>query len=245
MGKADLHLHTTFSDGSATIREVLAGVARSGALDVIAVTDHDTIAGAELAQQLVAQHQYPFEVIVGAEISSREGHIVGLFLRENVRRGLSAAATVAAIHAQDGLAFAAHPFFHDRPLRHRRAMDSVGRLAAALPFDAIEVDNSTPFLGRANRRARRFAVAHTLTPIGASDAHILAAIGKSHTLFPGTTTADLRRALVAGATRVGTIGYTPRELAAYFRFWCGYGRPRRGTDGEFATVLTAGRAVGE
>lgn len=245
MGKADLHLHTTFSDGAATIGEVLDGVARSGALDVIAVTDHDTIAGAELAQQLVAQRRYPFEVIVGAEISSREGHIVGLFLRENVTRGLSAAATVAAIHAQGGLAFAAHPFFRDRPLRHRRAMDSVGALAAALPFDAIEVDNSTPFLQRANRRARRFAAAHTLTAIGASDAHILAAIGKSHTIFPGTTAADLRRALVAGATRVGTTAYTPRELAAYLRFWCGYGRPRRGTDGEFAAVLTTGRAVGE
>jgi len=245
MGKADLHLHTTFSDGAASIMEVLKTVSSVGALNVIAITDHDTIAGAELAQQLVARHGYPFEVIVGAEISSREGHIVGLFLRENVARGLSAAATVAAIHAQNGLAFAAHPFFHDRPLRHRRTMDSVGALAGKLPFDAIEVDNSTPFLEKANLRARHFAAAHTLTAIGASDAHIPAAIGKSHTIFPGTTAADLRRAIVAGATRVGTLAYTPRELAAYFRFWCGYGRPRRGTNGEFATVLTTGRAVGE
>jgi len=245
MGKADLHLHTTFSDGAATIIGALEAVARSGALDVIAITDHDTIVGAELAQQLVARHRYPFEVIVGAEISSCEGHIVGLFLRENVARGLTAVATVAAIHAQGGLAFAAHPFFRDRPLRHRRAMDSVGALAGQLPFDAIEVDNSTPFLERANLRARRFAAAHALTAIGASDAHIPAAIGKSHTIFPGTTAADLRRAIVAGATRVGTLAYTPRELAAYFRFWCGYGRPRRGADGEFAPVLSTGRAVGE
>ena len=245
MGKADLHLHTTFSDGSATITDVLDGVARSGALDVIAVTDHDTIVGAELAQQLAVRHRYPFEVIVGAEISSREGHIVGLFLRENVTRGLSAAATIAAIHAQGGLAFAPQPFFRDRPLRHRRAMDSVGALAAALPFDAIEVENSTPFLGQANRRARRCAAAHALTPIGASDAHILAAIGKSHTLFLGKGAADLRRAIVAGATRVGTIAYTPRELATYFRFWCGYGRSRCGTDGDFAAMLTTGKAGGE
>ncbi len=245
MGKADLHLHTTFSDGAATIGEALETVARRGTLDVIAITDHDTSAGAELAKQLVARHRYPFEVIAGAEITSREGHIVGLFLRENVARGLSAAATIAAIHAQGGLAFAAHPFFHDRPLRRRRAMGSVGVLAGALPFDAIEADNGTPFLGWANRRARRFAAARALTAIGASDAHIAAAIGKSHTIFPGTTAADLRRAIVAGETQVGTLAYTPRELAAYFRFWCGYGRAPRGQDGELATLLNTGRAIGE
>jgi predicted metal-dependent phosphoesterase TrpH len=245
MGKADLHLHTTCSDGATTVVEMIEAVARGGTLDVIAITDHDTIAGAEVAQRLVARHRYPFEVIVGAEISSREGHIVGLFLRENVARGLSATATVAAIHAQGGLAFAAHPFFRDRPLRHRRAMDSIGALAGELSLDAIEVDNSTPFLERANARARRFAAARALTAIGASDAHIPAAIGKSYTTFPGATATDLRRAIAAGETRVGTLAYTPRELVAYFRFWCGHGRRRRDTDGVSTTALTTGRPVGE
>src|SRR4051812_47299411 len=150
MGKADLHIHTAYSDGEPSVQAVLEAVATRGELVAIAITDHDTIAGAELPRHLVSQGGYPFEVIVGEEVTSREGHIVGLFLDAPVPSGLSAAETVAAIHAQGGLAFAPHPFFNDRPWRQRRTMESVGALAATLPFDAIEADNSTPGLEVAN-----------------------------------------------------------------------------------------------
>jgi len=224
MGLADLHIHTAYSDGAPTVQAILATVAAQHTLSVIAITDHDTIAGAQLAQQLVAQRGYPFELIVGEEITSREGHIVGLFLQEAITPGMGAAETIAAIHAQSGLAFAPHPFFNDRPWRSRRTMDSVGALAATLPFDAIEVDNSTPFLERANLRARRFAACQQLPALGASDAHILAAIGKSYTTFPGNTAADLRRAIADGTCQAGAQPYRSAELLAYFRFWLGYGR---------------------
>ena len=227
MGKADLHLHTTYSDGAITIRALLDTVGTRGELAVIAITDHDTIAGAEAAQRLAQQGRYPIEVIVGEEVTTRQGHIVGLFLRETIAPGLSAAETVAAIHEQGGLAFAPHPFFNDRPLRQRRAMDSIGRLAAELPIDAIEVDNSTPFLEWANHRARRFALHHRLPMLGASDAHILAAVGKSFTHFSGHTALDLRRAILAGTVGAGSRQYNVRELCCYLRFWLGYGRPTR------------------
>ena len=230
MGAADLHIHTTYSDGAPTVQAVLAAVAARRDLAIIAITDHDTIAGAQLARKLLAERAYPFEIIVGEEITSREGHVVGLFLQEVVPPGLSAADTIAAIHAQGGLAFAPHPFFNDRPWRARRAMDSVGALAGSLPFDAIEVDNSTPCLEWANARARRFAARHDIPALGASDAHIVAAIGKSYTVFPGTNTADLRRAIVSGTCRAVTHPYHATELLGYFRFWLGYGRPARATD---------------
>ncbi|HEX6740109.1 MAG TPA: PHP domain-containing protein, partial [Vicinamibacteria bacterium] len=136
----------------------------------------------------------------------------------------------AAIHAQGGLAFAPHPFFRDRPLRRRRAMDGVGRLLPGLAVDAVEVINSTPCLEWANLRARRFARRHGLPALGASDAHILAAVGKGYTCFPGRGAADLRRALQAGAVSAGSERYTPGELLAYLRFWFAYDRraaPRR------------------
>ena len=232
MGLADLHIHTAYSDGAPTVQAVLATVAARRTLAVIAITDHDTIAGAQLAQQLLATQHYPFEVIVGEEITSREGHIVGLFLQKAIAPGMDAAETIAAIHAQDGLAFAPHPFFNERPWRSRRTMDSVGALAATLPFDAIEVDNSTPFLERANLRARRFAACHQLTALGASDAHILAAIGKSYTTFPGNTAAALRRAIATGTCQAGAQPYHSAELLDYFRFWVGYGRGSRQTNVE-------------
>jgi predicted metal-dependent phosphoesterase TrpH len=240
VGRADLHIHTTYSDGEPTVQAVLAAVGARRTLAVIAITDHDTIAGAQLAQRMMARHQYPFELIVGEEITSREGHIVGLFLREAIVPGMGAAETIAAIHAQGGLAFAPHPFFNDRPRRSRRTMDGVGTLAGTLPFDAIEVDNSTPFLERANLRARRFAACHRRPALGASDAHILAAIGKSYTTFPGNTAADLRRAIETGACQVGTQPYRGTELLDYFRFWLGYGRGQRATTVETGIPSLAG-----
>src|SRR5579864_9474354 len=105
---ADLHMHTRYSDGRPTVRALLDHIARRTRLQVIAITDHDTIEGALEARAL--QARYPFEVVVGEEISSREGHILALFLRQHVAPGMSAAETIAAIHEHGGLAIAAHPF---------------------------------------------------------------------------------------------------------------------------------------
>lgn len=227
MGKADLHLHTTYSDGQSTVRALLDAVATRTDLDVIAITDHDTIAGARVARRLARDEGYPFEVVIGEEVTTREGHLVGLFLRRAVPPGLSAAAAIDAIHAQGGLVFAPHPFFRDRPWRARRAMDGIGALLNRLPVDAIEIDNGTPLLEWANWRARRFNHWRRLPALGSSDAHIVQAIGKSYTRFPGWSAADLYRALAAGTIVPGAERYTPRELLAYFRFWCGYGRAPR------------------
>lgn len=221
-GKADLHLHTAHSDGQISVRALLDHVAARTDLTAIAITDHDTIAGAEVARRLARDGDYPFEVIVGEEVTTRDGHIVGLFLTAAVPPGLSAAATVDAIHAQGGLAFAPHPFFKDRPRRDRRAMDGVGRVLPHLAVDAVEVDNSTPFLELANRRARRYAVRTGCVALGASDAHIACAIGKSYTRFPGRGAADLRRAILAGTVTPGACRYTLPELLAYLRFWLDY-----------------------
>ncbi len=234
MGKADLHLHTTHSDGQASVSALLDAVAVRGDLDVIAITDHDTIAGAERDQHLARARGYRFAVVVGEEVSTRDGHVIGLFLSAPVPPGRSAAATVAAIHAQGGLAYAPHPFFRDRPLRRRRAMEGVGRGLLGLAVDAVEVINGTPALAWANLRAGRFARRHRLPALGASDAHILAAIGKGHTFFPGHSVADLRRAILAGTVRAGAERYTPRDLLAYLRFWCAYGRQQRQAPGWLA-----------
>jgi predicted metal-dependent phosphoesterase TrpH len=232
ISKADLHLHTTASDGSATVEQLLDHVARQTDLRVIAVTDHDTLNGALVAQELVARYDLPVEVIVGEEVSSTDGHIIGLWLRELVPPGLSAAETVAAIHAQGGLAFAAHPFFRSRQPSRPGAprAEGVGRLVRHVAFDAIEVINGTPCLQLANLLARRFNDRYTRLPeIGASDAHILPAIGKSYTLFPGARAADLRRALERGSVMAARGWYRPAELVAYAAFYMRLTRAQRAT----------------
>jgi hypothetical protein len=226
---ADLHIHTRFSDGQPSPRAVLDHVKAAGHPDLIAITDHNTIAGALQAADLAPE--FGITVIVGEEVSSVGGHILGLFLQERVPPGMSPQATLAAIHAQGGIAVAPHPFYQAR--RPRRSlelptMESVGKLAAALPFDAIEVVNGTPFLGRANLRARSFNQAQIgRAETGASDAHILAAIGKGYTLFPGETAADLRRALLMGSTAARLRSYHWGELLHYAHFWLRLSLARR------------------
>jgi predicted metal-dependent phosphoesterase TrpH len=180
-------MHTNFSDGWPTPFELVEHVRRIG-LDVIAVTDHDTIEGALRASEHAAAGT-KLQVIVGEEVSSRDGHIVGLFLERRVRPGMSAAATVHAIHDQGGLAVAVHPFWRTQRRTRSGPVHGVGWLAAELPFDAIEVENATPGFYFFNQLARRLNMGLGCSELGGSDAHILDAVGRAFTQFPGKTPA--------------------------------------------------------
>jgi predicted metal-dependent phosphoesterase TrpH len=214
-GTADLHIHTNFSDGWPTPAAVVDYVRHATDLSVIAITDHDTIEGALRARDHAAGRRGP-QVIVGEEVSSRDGHIVGLFLERRVRPAMSAAATVHAIHDQGGLAFAAHPFWRTaRQAAGRGAIHGVGWQAGELEFDGIEVENSTPGFYLFNQMARRLSEAAGVPPLGNSDAHILDAIGRAYTTFPGKTAAALRAAIEAGATGAERRRYRALGLVRY------------------------------
>lgn len=215
-GLADLHLHTSHSDGWPSPEEVVDHVTLETDLDVIAITDHDTIEGALRAAEHSARTQ-GVAVIVGEEVSSLQGHILGLFLERRVRPGLTAAATIDEIHRQGGLAIAAHPFWRTERMaeRFRGSVHGVGWLAAELDFDAIEVENSTPGLGLANVLARRLADGSGCPCTGSSDAHILEAIGKSATAFNGRSPRALRSAIETGTTLPVRSRYEVTALLRY------------------------------
>jgi len=197
---ADLHLHTTYSDGRAAPADVLRKAIEIG-LRVIAITDHDRIDGALVAAAAAAGTGC--EVVIGEEISSAGGHVAGLFLTSVVPPGLSVAATVAAIHEQGGLAVAVHPFYQLGGAR------GVGPAAAGLAWDAIEVENASPAALFANRRARAAQPSWARASTGGSDAHILAAVGAAVTTFPGRNAADLRHALETGNTKSARANRSP------------------------------------
>lgn len=212
-GRADLHMHTTASDGWPTPRE-LVDYARATKLHVIAVTDHDTIEGALRAKEYAARWSR-LEVVVGEEVSSRNGHIVGLFLEKRIRPGMSAAATVHAIHDQGGLAVAVHPFWRTERQRRTRPVHGVGWLAAELDFDAIEVENATPGFYLFNQMARRLHIGLGCAEVGSSDAHILDAVGRAYTEFPGKNSKALREAIEARTTAAGRQRYRAMGLMRY------------------------------
>ncbi|HSS60313.1 MAG TPA: CehA/McbA family metallohydrolase [Candidatus Limnocylindrales bacterium] len=212
-GRADLHMHTTASDGWPEPHE-LVDHARATGLDVIAVTDHDTIEGALRAAEHAAARS-KVHVVIGEEVSSRDGHIVGLFLERPIRPGMSAAATVNAIHEQDGLAVAVHPFWRTQRHTSGRVVHGVGWLAAELDFDAIEVENATPGFYVFNQMARRLNLGVGSAELGGSDAHILDAVGRAFTEFSGRTPKALRMAIEKGTTSAGRRRYRAMGLMRY------------------------------
>lgn len=214
---ADLHIHTTVSDGVASPLEVLKWVNLRTDLTVVAIADHNSVEGALEAAE-AAPSMGPVAVVVAQEVESADGHIIGLWAPERVPPAMSATDTVDAIHDQGGVAIAAHPF---APLWwHRHGLCRGDReLYDSVPYDAVEVANSTPLLATGNLRARWYQLRnrHRLAATGGSDAHILSVIGTSRTLFRGHTPQDLRRAIEARETRVKGPRFQPTRGLRYAR----------------------------
>ncbi len=210
--KADIHIHTTYSDGKVTPEEVVDHVVEATELRVIAVTDHDTAEGGLAAQAYARQRRLPLDVIVGQEVTTDEGDIVGLFMQKTLPAYHSARAAIQAIHAQGGLAIAVHPF---SAWASMGKMQGVGRLLADLPLDGVEVRNGFPLNWLSNRLTlwvnRR---GPRLSEVGGSDSHVPHTVGQSFTWFPGVSAADLRRAILERRTRAGGFLWTPASLLA-------------------------------
>jgi predicted metal-dependent phosphoesterase TrpH len=193
---ADVHTHTMYSDGQDSPLAVLQEAVRRG-IRVLAITDHDTIEGALQAAALAQGNPDLPDVITGEEVSSRAGHILGLFLNSWIPPALSAEETVERIHDQGGIAVAPHAFW-------RSGRYGVGpQILDRVPFDAIELINGAPApsMWRANRRASGYNRGRGLAAVGGSDAHSRRALGWGSTLFQGVCALDLRQQILAGATR--------------------------------------------
>lgn len=224
LGKADVHIHSVFSDGDEKIENILEYVERRTDLDVIAISDHDTIEGALKAREIMKEKSYRYELIVGEEITTQEGHIVGLFLKEAIPANLSVQETLARIRVQKGLAIASHPFYHSK-MKHAKyaTMDGIGATTLLRNnsfIDAIEIVNATPTLSDENLAAS--ILNKTLlfnAEVGNSDAHILAAIGMGYTLFEGKTARDYRKAVLEHQTRAMYKNWSYLGLFKYAYFY--------------------------
>jgi len=215
---ADLHIHTTASDGVASPAEVLDWVIARTDLKVIASADPNTKLGAMEEARMAVERGWPVEVIVAQEVESADGHIIGLWTPELVRPSMNAADTVAAIHAQGGFAIAAHPFA-PRLWSHAGLDRGCRKVYDCVDYDAMEVANSTPLLFVANWMAQLYQHSQgaRFACTGGSDAHILPVIGTSRTYFPGETAEDLRAALEQRITRVSRPGLSPWRNLRYAR----------------------------
>jgi hypothetical protein len=174
MVRVDCHLHTVASGDSVLTLEQLAERARQASLDVVCITDHNEISAAVGAAGL------GLRVIVGEEIRTPDGDIIGLFLTERIPYVLPVAEVVARIRAQGGLVYAPHPFDEVR--------SSLGRvlpgLCAAGAVDIVEVFNAKTEDRVPNDRAAALATAYALPGGAGSDAHDAPGVGAAYLEMP-------------------------------------------------------------
>jgi predicted metal-dependent phosphoesterase TrpH len=199
-GKADIHVHTRYSGFGnysflhfpESVTDPLKAVetACRRKLDILCITDHNTIQGAIIAQK----HAKDIEVVVGEEISSADGEILALFIQEKIKPMLCAHETIDLIHEQGGIAVAPHPF---SPL-----CQSIGKKIHYLELDGVEVFNAY------HRDAYTNLMAQTFSPrkmawLGSSDAHSLDMIGNGYTIFNGRTSEEFRKSILDRKTSFG------------------------------------------
>ncbi len=203
MGLADLHLHTIYSyDGTASLSAVLSRAKQLG-LDVIAITDHDEIAGALKAMELAPN--YGVEVIPGIEITTADGDLLAFFITEKVDAGLSLIETVLRVHELGGVCVAPHPMAGGmgmKSLSARTILKALRNPQVAETLIGIEVYNASALDRISNHYAFILACQLDITQTGSSDAHIVDTIGFGATEFDGKSAADLLTALKNGRTKV-------------------------------------------
>ena len=217
MSRADLHIHTLASDGVDGVEAIL-GAALAARLRVIAITDHERIDAAVVAQRLARERGLPLDVIVGEEISTRNGHLIALFLKRRIKPWGRMRDAVAQVHDQGGIAIVAHPLV-PYPLcagegTIRRLLDEAD---PARHPDAIEAFNPTTARMRWSARVPAFAFETRLTQVASSDAHRASSVGRAITRFRGDDAEALRRAIVEDATAWEGTAYAWPEQVGMFR----------------------------
>jgi glycosyltransferase involved in cell wall biosynthesis len=168
---ADLHMHTNHSHDCSIEPAALLDHAEAERLGAIAVTDHNVFSGALEAVELARERE--LIVIAGEEVKTdRDGEVIGLFLRDEIPRGMSFAETVAAIREQEGVVYVPHPF--DR----MHSIPAPATLHHHLPeIDVLEVYNARLLFDAYNDEALRFARKYGLLAGAGSDAHVLQGVG--------------------------------------------------------------------
>lgn len=171
--KIDLHTHSVASPDGALIVDDYRRMLDSGRLDYIAITDHNTV---EYAQRV--QAELGKQIIVGEEITTTEGEIIGLFLKETIPKGLLPTQAVAAIRRQDGLVCIPHPFETVRSGITKEALDEMAK-----EVDIVEVHNGRAIFQNQSKRAYAWAALHDCAGVASSDSHGFSGWGKTYTII--------------------------------------------------------------
>ena len=186
----DFHIHTRFSRDSLLKEEPFIRLAIERGLTHVVVTNHNNVEGAIAVRDKVAELGLTEQltVIIGEEVSTADGEVVGVFLERTIPRGLSANETADEIHRQGGLVSIPHPF---DPLRASHIREGPLRnLAETGKIDMLEVFNCRVTFQRHNQEAAEFAARYGIPGIAASDSHSRFEIAMAFNRLPSFTSAE-------------------------------------------------------
>ncbi len=186
----DLHIHSSCSDGHDNVKTILKVAAKKG-LAGLAITDHDTLQGSNIARKLIKDLDLKLILIPGVEVTTAEGHLLVFGVEMLPPRGKSPEDTSRIAHEQGGATIVPHPY---HPFRH-----AIGRIPDC---DAVEVYNSKHLFGIANARARWEAQKRHLPMVAGSDSHFAATVGLGVTDIDATDAEEVVEAIRAGRTRI-------------------------------------------
>lgn len=203
--KVDLHVHTCYSKDSLTSLEAVIEACRKRGLDKVAITDHNTTAGA-----LTLREMAPDLVIVGEEIKTKVGEIIAYFLEEEVPKGLPLEEAIAHVRQQGGVVGVPHPL--DR-LR-REALGRTHLLTIIEQVDLLEVFNARTIFPADNHRALALAREHGLLATAGSDAHTPWEIGHAYVEMPAFNDKDEFLGSLAQGQIVGRLASPFIHLAS-------------------------------
>ena len=197
--KIDLHVHTCYSgDSSITLKQVVAFAKKRG-LDGVAVTDHNTVKGAlKLKTKEII-------VVPGIEVSTLNGHLLGLNVTTSIPSKLGIEETIQLIHEAGGIAVAPHPtaFYKSPPSRKVTTYDAVEVMnASSVPFSVL------------TRYSRKFAERLGLPQTGGSDSHYAPEIGSAYTVVESDAVVDE----IVSAIKKGAVSPMGRGIPWKIRF---------------------------
>jgi len=218
--KIDLHCHTEASADCSTPLVLFPARCRKRGVWVQAITDHNEIWGAQKLQEMVEEEEikkagFPLTIIVGEEVSTTHGEIIGLFLKEKVPAGMSPKETVIAIKEQGGLALLPHGF---DPLKRWRLQPTALETVAD-EIDIVETFNARISQLRWNQAAVDWSKLHDVPMSAGSDAHTLADIGSAWVEVPVQRIQNPQDLLSALQSGVPVGEWTHPVIAFAYKLW--------------------------
>lgn len=175
MCRTEFHLHTRYSHDSMMGKMALLAMCKIRRLDCVAITDHNEIEGAKSFRDFLGRHG--IDVIVGEEVFTSEGEIIGLFLSKGIDPGLTPELTIAAIKEQDGIVYVPHPYDEKR---FKTVLRSDVLADCACEIDCIEVHNGRNEVEDFSRKQAELAKRFGIVPVVGGDAHCFFEVGRNY-----------------------------------------------------------------